>query len=161
MAVQEGRNASVTVLHTTRGEQTIAELGTWSLGGQSRDMIEYTAFGDTVKKFKPGMLDPGEVSFEGFYDPTDDYGQVAMISALSSGIAIGNSTSATLRKLRLWGSGSTAVGSTSVYGFWSVIGSSGELYITNMELGQDKNGLGTVSFTLKASLGGWAWSTST
>jgi hypothetical protein len=47
------------------------------------------------------------------------------------------------------------------YGFWSCVGSSGELYVTSMDLGQDKNGLGTVSFTIKVSKGLLTWSTST
>ena len=160
MAVAEGRNGLVTVTTTAAGKHTIAELGNWSVSGISRDMIDYTAFGDTVKKFKPGMLDPGSISFAGFYDGTDDTGQVSLITYLSSGASIGNSASSAnmICKLRLWENSDTDFDS---YGFWSCTGSSGEIYITSMDLGQDKNGLGTVSFSAKVSKGALGWSTST
>jgi hypothetical protein len=140
---------------------TVAELGTWSISGINRNMIDVTSFGDTVMAFKPGMLDPGSITFTGFYDPTDSSGQAKIISSLSSGISISNSTSRKLRKLRIWASMSTSPGSTNVRGYWSCVGSSGEVFITGMELGTDKNNVGTVSFTAKVSGGKLAWSTTT
>ena len=87
MAVAEGRNGKVEIGIPSSGStsHTVAELGNWSLSGASRNMIDYTAFGDTVSKFKPGMLDPGTLSFEGHYDGTDSTGQVNMITWLTSG----------------------------------------------------------------------------
>lgn len=163
MAVTEGRNAKVTVTTTATGvgNQTIAELGTWNISGIARDLIETTAFGDTVKKFKVGMLNAGQVTFSGQYDPSDSSGQAKIIQHLSSGVAIDNTTTRSLCKLRLWPSGSTSAGSTAVYGFWSATNSSGELFVTSMETGTDKNGVGTVSFTAQVSKGALEFSTST
>ena len=166
MPVAEGRNGKVTVIYLTDTgahagtEHTIAEMGSWSISGISRNMIDYTAFGDTVMKFKPGMLDPGTISFSGFYDGTDTTGQVKLITMMSSGSAIGVSntkcsTGATkLSRLRLWANDDTSFDSP---GFWSCTGSTGEIYITGMELGQDKNGLGTVTFNGKVSKGALGW----
>jgi hypothetical protein len=162
MAVSEGRNGKITVVEmgsTYQTVHTVAELGTWSISGFNRDMIEYTAFGDTVKKWKPGMLDGGTITFTGFYDGTDSTGQVRLVTALSSGGAIGNSTAAgKVSKLRLWANDDP---SFDGYGFWSCTGSAGQIYITTVDLSQDKNGLGTISFTAKVSKGELAWSTST
>ena len=156
MAVAEGRNGKITV-QANSTKHTVAEMGNWSVGGINRNMIDYTAFGDTVMKFKPGMLDPGTITFSGFYDGTDSTGQVSLIEAMSSGVAISNTTGR-IHSLRLWANSDTDFDS---YGFWSCVDSSGELYVTSMDLGQDKNGLGTVSFSLKVSKGALAWSTST
>jgi hypothetical protein len=128
-------------------------------------MIDYTAFGDTVMKFKPGMLDPGSISFSGHFDGSNSTGQEMFVTMLSSGTAIGNSVTGStttsfkkLSRLRLWANDDNSFDS---YGYWSCTGSSGEIYITGMELSQDKNGLGTVSFTGKVSKGALKWSTTT
>ena len=105
------------------------------------------------------MLDPGSISFAGFYDGTDDTGQVQLIENMSSGTAIGTAPDTTAhRNFRLWANSDTDFDS---YGFWSCTGSTGKIYIQSMDLSQDKNGLGTVSFTAKVSAGALAWSTST
>ena len=164
MAVTEGRNARITVRTLSTGTESVvvAEMGTWSISGVSRNMIDVTSFGDTVMGFKPGMLDPGSITFTGFYDPTDSSGQAKIISSLSSGISISDSTSRQLRNLRIWGSMSTSPGSTDVYGFWSSTGSTGaEIFITSMELATDKNNVGTISLTAKVSGGRLAWSATT
>jgi hypothetical protein len=170
MAIAEGKHGKITVrtivvTTSTAGDvytptpHTIAEMGTWSVGGQNRDMIEYTAFGDTVKKWKPGMLDPGTITFSGFWDGTDSTGQRKLLEAFTSGVAIDNTTERDkLGKLRLWANDDISL---SNYGFWSCTGSSGKIYITSIDLGQDKNGLATVSFTAKVSDGYLEWSTST
>ena len=113
MAVAEGRNGKITCCYLTSaastGQHTIAELGNWTVSGISRNMIDYTAFGDTVAKFKPGMLDPGSLSFSGHFDGSDSTGQELLVAMLSSGVAIDNRTSAgstaltkRLTRLRLW-----------------------------------------------------------
>jgi len=61
------------------GTVVIAGLGTWSMSGFVPDVVEDTAFGDTVKKWKRGGIDEaGEVTFSGNYDPSDTNGQVAL-----------------------------------------------------------------------------------
>ncbi len=160
MAVSEGRNGKVTVVAgSSPTVHTVAELGSWSVGGMSRNMIDYTAFGDTVSKYKPGMLDPGTITFEGFYDASDSTGQVKLVTALSSGGAIDNSTWAAtdkLSKLRLYANDDTTFDG---FGAWSCTGSSGELYITSFESETNKDGIGTVRFTAKVSKGALAWTT--
>ena len=162
MSVAEGRHGKVTVVAgSSPAIHTIAELGEWSIGGQDRNMIEYTAFQDTVRKFKPGMLDPGTLTFRGFYDGTDTTGQVKLVNSLSSGGAIDNSTWTTadkLSKLRLWANDDATFES---YGFWSCTGSSGEIFITGLEVNQNKDGLSEVTFTGRVSKGALGWSTST
>lgn len=157
MSVPQGRYGRVTV-RTTGGNVTVSEMGSWSITGQNRDMIEHTAFGDSVKEFKPGMLDAGSIQIAGFYDPRDSSGQTKLISAFSSGVSISNSSLKKLRKLRVWANKSTG---TTCYGHWSCVGSSGELWITSFETGTDKSGLANFSMTLKVSRGILAWSTTT
>ena len=61
------------------GSVVIAGMGTWSMSGFVPDVLEDTAFGDTVKKWKnAGIGDAGTVSFSGNYDPDDIEGQVAL-----------------------------------------------------------------------------------
>jgi hypothetical protein len=121
-------------------------------------MIDYTAFGDTVSKYKPGMLDPGELTFEGFYDASDSTGQAKFITALSSGGSIANTTfvSGRVSKLRLYANDDTTFDG---YGAWSCTGSSGELYITSFESETNKDGIASVRFTAKVSKGALAWTT--
>jgi hypothetical protein len=136
-------------------------MGSWSVGGMSRNMIDYTAFGDTVSKYKPGMLDPGTITFEGFYDKTDTTGQLQLITALSSGGAISNTTHSgtaelSLSKLRLYANDDTTFDG---FGAWSCTGSSGEIYITSFESETNKDGIATVRFSGKVSKGALAWTT--
>ena len=161
MAITEGRNGKVTVTagsSVTKAIHTIGELGTWRISGVSRDLIEHGSFGDTVKQFAVGMLDAGSITFEGFYDPSDTY-QAALIANLSSGISVGNSTTAAIRRLRVYNSDDTSVAKKDYFGYWSCSGSAGEMYISSMDLGQDKNGLGTISLTARVSGGSLAFST--
>ena len=158
MAVTEGRNGKITVRTTAANNVTVAEMGSWSISGWTRDMVEHSAFQDTAKRWKPGLLDGGQVQFSGYYDPSNSSGQGKLIAAFTSGKAISNATTLKIRKMRFWGSDDTALPN---YGFWSVIGSSGSLYITSMELGQEKSGLGSLSMTAKVSEGMLAWSTTT
>jgi len=163
MAVAEGRNGLVTVKQATHStDMTIAELGTWSIGGISRNMIDITAFGDTVMKYAPGMMNPGTITFSGFCD-AGSTGQASLVSAMNNGLYICNkSTSALLgnssevKKLRLWANDDT---SQPEYGFWSCSGSSGKLFFNSMDLAQDKNGVASITFTAQVSHGVLAWST--
>jgi hypothetical protein len=127
-------------------------------------MIDYTAFGDVTMKFKPGMFDPGTITVTGHYDPTDSTGQQELIRAMTSGRAIGNSCtgvtdlSTYIKHLRLWENDDTSFES---YGWWSCTGSSGRVYITGVDLATNKDGLGTITFSMKVSEGAMAFTTST
>ena len=160
MAVAEGRNGQITVTYgsqSTSVQQTVAEMGEWSVGGMSRNMIDYTAFGDATAKFKPGMLDPGTVTFSGHYDGSDNE-QKKLITMLSSGGYLGSSGRAgKLSRMRLWANDDTSFES---FGYWQMTtGSSGKLYVTSMETAQSKDGLATLSVTLKCSKSVLTWTT--
>lgn len=157
MAIMEGRSGKVTV-RTTAGNITVAEMGTWAISGWQRDLMEVSAFQDTAKRYVIGLMDAGQVNFSGYYDPSNSSGQGKLIAAFTSGKKISNSTSRKIRKLRFWGSDDTSLPNK---GYWSVIGTSGSFYITSLELGQDKSGVGTFSMTVKVSSGYLGWSTTT
>ena len=177
MAVAQGRYGRVTV-RQVKAPSTVAgtsqkvtyalsELGSWSITGQARDMIEHTAFGDSVKQFLPGMKDGGAIQFTGFFHGItagSTYQQRQIINYFSSGTVIKANTTALgkLGRLRFWVS-STASGApnTTSKGFWSCTGSSGEFYVTSVETAIDKSGLGTISFTAKVAKGSLAFSSST
>jgi len=152
MSVAEGRNGKVTINETSGSKTTdlVAELGEWSIGGITRNMIDFTAFSDEVSKHKPGMLDPGTVSFSGWFDATDSTGQASLIRALTSGTLI-HSSSASWSPwlLKLWSNDDT---NFDGYGYWSVPSAANSgIYITGMELGTNKDGLCSISFTGKVT----------
>jgi len=117
------------------GSTLVAGMGTWSMSGFIPNVMDDTAFGDTVMKWKQaGIGDAGELSFSGNYDPADTNGQVAL-NALAN-------TDAELTNLYFYES-------TSV--FWRVA-SLGAIVITKFNnLVMDKNALGKVEFTAKIS----------
>jgi hypothetical protein len=84
MAVKIGKLAKVTL-----GAVTVAEIGSYTLSGMAVDAIEITAFGDEAKDFIPGMIDPGDVSIKGNYDPSDATGQIALETACKNGTEYG------------------------------------------------------------------------
>lgn len=166
MAVAEGRNGKVQIRIVSSGSTadpvTVAELGEWSIGGMNRNMIDYTAFGDTYSKFKPGMMDPGTISFRGFHDGTDSNGQNNLITWMSSGTPIYASSSDGIPcGLRLWANDDTSFDS---YGFWaqpSTAGGDARIYITGFETNTNKDGLEEISFDLKISGAAMEWTTAT
>lgn len=131
MASKSGFAAKVTM-----GTYTIAGMGTWSMDGLSRETIEDTAFGDTVKKYVFGFMDGGSLSFDGNYDPSDATGQAILNSACKNASVLGSGS------IRLY------IDNTS---YWTVE-SGGELLVTKANaITMDKNGLGKVSFSAKVS----------
>ena len=151
MAVAEGRNGKI-VIYSSAGSTApheVAEMGEWSISGANRNMIDFTAFGDVTAKYKPGMLDPGTLTFSGWYDASDSTGQQALITLLSSGTFVGSSSSGTPNRLQLWTNDDT---SFDGYGYFMVpAGANCGVYITGMETGTNKDGLCSVSFTAKIS----------
>jgi hypothetical protein len=129
-------------------------------------MIDITAFGDTVMKYAPGMMNPGTITFSGFCDAKST-AQNAIINAINNGKFIGNvclsagvnlGCSTMAKKLRLWANDEVTF---PEYGFWSCVGSTGKIFFNGMDVGQDKNGVGTITFTAQVSHGVLAWSTTT
>lgn len=160
MSISQGRKGKITC-RTTVGGHTIAELGTWSISGQEYNMIEHTAFGDLYPKVKPGMRGGADITFSGYWDASDSSGQKLLYNVFSSGKGISSSsgTCKCLRKMRVWANSSSGLGPK---GFWGCTGSTGaKIYITQIDLSQDKAGLGTVAFTAKVAGGALKWTSAT
>lgn len=120
----------------TMGTYTIAGMGSWSMDGLSRETIEDTAFGDTVKKYVFGFMDGGSLTFDGNYDPADSTGQAILNSACVNASALGSGS------IRLY------IDNTS---YWTVA-SNGQLLVTKANaISMEKNGLGKISFSAKVS----------
>lgn len=66
--------------------QTVAGLTTINGIELSVDTVDVTTHqsSDAYKEIIPGLIDPGEVSLEGFFDYTDTTGQQAMLTDLNS-----------------------------------------------------------------------------
>jgi len=95
------------------------------------------------------MIDPGTITFSGWYDGTDSTGQGTLIRMLSSGTMIASSSATFPNTLKLWSNDDT---SFDDYGYFSVPAGAGcGIYITGMEVGQNKDGLASISFTGKVS----------
>jgi hypothetical protein len=161
--ITEGRKGKIQIRNcssTARTRYTIAEMGKWQIQGFQRTMIEKVAFQDTIKKFYPSQLTPGGLSFDGYWDPSSTMHR-KLIKSLSSGTYIQNSTVAgVLSQLRVWNNSDTTL---TGFGYWSATGydSSGRIYITSIDFGQDKGGLGTISIKGTITNGLLSWSTVT
>jgi hypothetical protein len=128
-----GNNAKVTI-----GATTVLGMGNWKMTGVSVDLLETTSFGDVAKNFITGLLDWGTATFGGNYDMSNTGGQSTLLSAL-----INNSK---IAGLRLY------LNSVS---YWvanishATQGSDAGEYVTGVNIGQDKNGLGSIDFSVK------------
>jgi len=112
------------------GSVLVAGMGTWSMSGFIPDILEDTAFNDTVKKYlNAGIADAGTVSFSGNYDPDDTNGQ-RLLDSLST-------TTAGLTNLYFY---------ETTNRFWRVA-AGGTIIMTKFNsITMAKNALGTISF---------------
>ena len=118
------------------GSNVVAGIGEWALSGFVPDVVENTAFGDTIKKWMDaGIGDGGTVTFAGNYDPDDASGQVALA-------ALQDNQGAGLTNLYFYETASV---------FWRVA-AGGTIIITKFPAPSfKKNGLATISFEGKIS----------
>jgi len=134
----------------TLGASTVVGMGTWTLDGITIEEFDASAFNDDWKSFEYGMKDGGTISFNGHYTPTDTTGQLAL--------QLANLYNSKLTNLQLWindtsyftpcaSTGYFAPGDYST-GMPTVLSS---VTITTYNVGMDKSGLGTISFTGKVS----------
>lgn len=114
------------------GSVTLANVTEWSMTGVSMGLIKKDpAFGDTiVEKETDGILEPGQISFKGNYDPADrSAGQGAIAAQLVLGSKLTN--------LYLYANAST---------FWRV-GTGGSIIITKADaITLPRSGNGTIDF---------------
>ena len=130
MAAIGGRLAKVLY-----GSNTVAGMGTWEISGFKPDVLEATAFGDTVKTWvEAGIGDGGTVTFSGNYDPSDTNGQVALNALANTGTLLTN----------LYFYESTSV-------FWRVAAGGAIILDQFQAIKMAKNALGTISFSGKVS----------
>lgn len=145
MGVKVGHLGKVTL-----GSDTIVAMGTWTLSGITADQMESSAFGDNWKTYEFGMKDGGQISFNGFLDPSDTTGQQALQKA--------NMDNTDLTSLQLWVDNTsyyTPSQSTAYFAPGSLsTGQSGAVSVVNItsyDISMDKAGLATISFTAKVS----------
>ncbi len=133
----------------TLGEDTVVGMGTWTIDGITAEEFDASAFGDDWKKYKYGMKDGGTASFNGHYEPTDVSGQQALQQA--------NLYNSALTDLRLYIDNTSYFTPCQTTGYFSPDLSTGaptkasSVNITSFNIGLDKSGLGTISFTAKVS----------
>jgi len=144
MAFLGGNKAKVTL-----GANTVVGMGTWELPGITVDLLESTAFGDTAKQYMTGLLDYGDVSFNGLYDPADTTGQNMLISA--------NINNSKIANIRLY------VDNTSYWTPNVTVASGGlsasGMLVQSVAIGMDKSGLATIKFAGKCT-GPWCLTSS-
>jgi hypothetical protein len=131
MAVKAGKFALITI-----DNKVIAEMGSYTLSGYVRETLEHTAFGDTFKKFVAGTVDGGDISFSGYYDPTDTDGQRTLENACESGRIL-------------------TPGQLKVYidtNHYFTVAAGGTMFVTKARsVSMEKTGLGSTDFTVKVA----------
>jgi len=145
MGVKVGHLGKVTF-----GASTIIGMGTWTISGITADQMESSAFSDNWKSYEFGMKDGGQISFNGFLDPSDTTGQQVLQKA--------NMDNTDLTSLMLYVDNSSYYipsASTSYFAPGSLsTGQSGKVShvnITSYDISMDKAGLATISFTAKVT----------
>ena len=128
-----GNNAKVTL-----GGTAVLGMGNWKMTGITVDLLETTSFGDIAKQYMTGLMDWGTATFGGLYDMSNTGAQSTLLSAM-----INNSKIASLRlylnSVSYWVANITH----------ATFGSDAGEYVTAVNIGQDKSGLGTIDFTVK------------
>lgn len=144
MAYLVGKDGKVAL-----GADTVVGMGTWSIDGITTDEFECSAFGDNWKSYSYGMKDGGTISFNGHYDPRDTTGQEALLQA--------NLYNSSLTNIRLYVDNTSYFEPCQSTGYFSPDLTTGadtllsNVRITAFNIGLDKSGLGTISFTGKVS----------
>ena len=131
MSLRVGKFAKITV-----NDNIVAEMGTYTMSGFARDVLEHTSFGDSVKKFVAGHVDGGEISFSGFYDPTDTQGQAVLETICLAGSILPP------------GYIKVYIDATTYF----TVAAGGTMFVTKAKgVAMDKSGLATTDFTVKVA----------
>jgi len=139
-----GKDGKVTI-----GSNTIVGMGTWAIDGITVEEFDASAFGDSWKSFEYGMKDGGTISFNGHYIPTDVTGQQKLQEA--------NLYNSALTTLKLYVNSASYFEPSQTTSYFSPQNTStangrlSSVTITSFNIGMDKSGLGTISFTGKVS----------
>jgi hypothetical protein len=135
MAKKAGKNCKVTL-----GSDTVVGIGNWKLDGITVDLLESTEFGDDAKQFMTGLIDYGNASFGGLYDPADTTGQTVLINAMLNNSKVTN--------IRFY------VDDTSYWCPNITSVSAAGLLVQSVPIGADKSSLMTIEFLGKCT-GPW------
>jgi len=144
MAKKVGKDGSVKL-----GTNAVVGMGTWTMDGITTDEFDASEFGDDWKTYLYGMKDGGTISFNGHYDPADSTGQDILLQA--------NALNSALSTLRFYVDNTSYWVPNQTSGYFSPTLTTGAgtelstLHITSINIGMDKSGLGTISFTAKVS----------
>ena len=140
-----GKDAKVSL-----GANTVVGIGIWTIDGITTEEFDASAFGDEWKLFEYGMKDGGTISFNGHYQPTDTTGQDMLLQA--------NLYNSALTNIRLYINNTSYFEPCQSTGWFSPGAYStgmptvaSNVRITTFNIGMDKSGLGTISFTGKVS----------
>lgn len=169
MAVAIGNQGKVTVWTSSGAPAnfTVAEMGNWTISGPGLNMVDVSAFGDERGRQKPGMRTAQTITFNGYHDQstgsTDFLAtQERLQTWLSSGTPIyASSKLGCPCYLRLWANTDSDL---DQFGFWAQQASTSlavKTYVTGLELGQEKDGVGTIAFTLAVTGANYVWTTTT
>jgi hypothetical protein len=131
------------------GTYTVLGQGQWSLSGVTADQLDASEFGLEWKQFEFGMLDGGQISFSGLFDPADSTGQEALREA--------NIENTDMTTLRLYVDNTSYYEPCQTSGYLSPSTTSGastevsHVNIISFDISADKSGLMQTSFTAKVS----------
>jgi len=138
MATKSGRLAMVTL-----GANKINGLGTWTLGGFTREVIEEDSWDIDIKKKYFSVGDAGTITCSGLHDPADATGQVLLDSACLNSSAFSGGVNS-LSTLNFFVDASS---------YWTV-DTGGHILITKCQsITAEKSGMVTVDFEAVVSGG--------
>jgi len=129
----------------TLGSNTVLGIGTWKYTPGGSAELDNTEFGDTTEQILLGMRKRGSISFNGLAKLGDTTGQEACKLAQI------NATNIT--SLRFYCTASSYYTPNATTGYFSPSSTtanatqSSYVNITAFDIGSDKNGLATISFT--------------
>jgi len=125
MATKSGRLASVRI-----GAVKVAGMGTWTLGGYTREVIEEDSWDVDIKKKYFSVGDAGTLTFSGLHDPAD-------ASQITLNSACNNSSTFVSGDIRFY---------VDAAKYWT-IAVGGTIMITKVQsITLEKSAMGTVDF---------------
>jgi len=131
------------------GTATVLGMGSWSLGGVTADQLDASEFGMEWKRFEFGLMDGGQISFNGLFDPADVTGQEAIREA--------NIENTDMTTLRLYVDNTSYYEPCQTTGYLSPTTTSGastelsHVNIVSFDISADKSGLMQGSFSAKVT----------
>ena len=147
MALKIGKNCKVTI-----GANTVVGMGTWSISDGTAVEVDDTEFGDNFMTFQFGIHDGGTISFNGHHDPADITAQEILRQAKND--------DSTMNTIRLYVDANSYYEACRTTSYWSPTNTSAallsfpaDLYINACDIGADKSGMASISFTGKLSGG--------